>query len=72
MYKMTSFIQEIKLTIVSDSKPLLEELRTNAYGDMDTLLKSGVFNFRNGVAEIYRDDKGKLRSVSIKQWTYKV
>lgn len=67
----TTFIQEIKLTITSDNRATLEELRTNAYGDLDTMLKAGVFNFKNGMAELHRDQEGKLRSVNIKQWTYK-
>ncbi len=65
------FIQEIKLTITSDSKPTLEELRANAYGDLGQLLTAGVFSFKNGVAEIHRDSEGKLRGVSIKEHTFK-
>ena len=68
---MTSFIQELKITLSSPSKPLLEELRANAYGDLDIMMKSGIFNFRNGMAELHRDNEGKLRSVSIKEITYK-
>lgn len=68
---MSAFIQEIKISIGSDSKPLLEETMANAYGDLDKLIKAGVFNFKNGVAEIHRDSDGKLRSVSIKQFTLK-
>lgn len=67
----SAYIQEIKLTISSPSQPLLEELRANAYGDLDIMIKGGVFSFRNGVAELHRDDAGKLRSISIKQLTFK-
>lgn len=67
----TTFIQEIKIILSSPSKPLLEELRANAYGDLDTMIKSGVFNFKNGMAEIHRDNEGKLRNISIKQFTFK-
>lgn len=69
---MTAFVQDIRISITSDSKVTLEELRTNAYGDLGNLIKAGVFNFKNGVAELHRDSEGKLRSVSIKQWTYKI
>ena len=67
----TAFIQEIRLTISSPDRATLEELRANAYGDLDSLIRSGVFSFKNGVAELHRDNEGKLRSVSIKQFTYK-
>ena len=68
---MTSFIQEIKISIRSDSKPLLEEIRANAYSDLTALMEAGVFNFKNGVAELHRDSEGKLRSVSVKQFTFR-
>ena len=67
----TSYIQDIRITLTSDSKPLLEDLRLNAYSDLDALMRAGVFSFKNGVAEIHRDSDGKLRSVSIKQFTFK-
>jgi len=67
----TTFIQEIKLTLTSDNRELLEDLRTYAYGDLDTMLKAGVFSFKNGHAEIHRDKHGKLRGIKINQWTYK-
>ena len=67
----TTFIQEIRLTLTSDKRETLEELRGNAYGDLDALIKAGVFNFRNGEATLSRDNEGKLRSVNIKQFTYR-
>lgn len=65
------FIQEIKVTISSPERATLEELRANAYRDMTNLIKSGVFSFKNGIAELSRDKDGKLRSVSIKEYTFK-
>ena len=68
----TTYVQEIKLTITTDDLQLISDIRANAYGDLDTLIRSGVFSFKNGVAELHRDSKGKLNAVTIKQWTYKV
>ena len=68
----STYIQEINLTIRSNDRKMLEELRASAYGDLDTMIKSGVFNFKNGVAELHRDSDGKLRSVNVKQITFKV
>ena len=68
---MSTFIQEIHLTITSDKRETLEELRGNAYGDLDALIKAGVFNFKNGEAILSRDNEGKLRLVTIKQNTFK-
>ena len=68
---MTAFTQEIKLTITSDKRETLEELRGNAYGDLDKLIRAGCFNFKNGEATLSRDNTGKLRSVSIKEYTFK-
>ena len=68
---MTTFIQEIKLSLYSNDKQVLEDLRVNAYGDLDKMLKAGVFSFKSGHAEIFRDDKGLLREIRINQRTYK-
>lgn len=67
----TTFIQEIKIILSSPSKPLLEELRANAYGDLGTLIKSGFFSFANGHATVHRDESGKLRKVVIEEVKYK-
>lgn len=67
----STFIQQIHLTIKSDDITLLRSLRENAYGDLDLMLKNGVFSFRNGVAEIHRDTYGKIRLITIKQQTFK-
>ena len=67
----STYIENLNLTVRSDDWQLLRDLKANAYGDLDTLIKSGVFSFRNGVAEIHRDDKGKLKSISVKQYTFK-
>ena len=66
----TCFIQEIKLTITSDNRATLEELRANAYGDLGALIKARVFNFKSGMAELHRDKDGKLRKVNIKELTF--
>lgn len=67
----TTFVQEIRLTISSENKELLEDLRAYAYGDLDAMLRAGVFSFKNGHAEIHRDNNGKLSGIKIIQWTYR-
>ena len=68
----TTYIQQINITVKSDDLQLLQDLRTHAYADLDIMMKSGVFSFRNGVAEIHRDNDGNIRSIAIKQQTHKV
>ena len=52
----------------------LSALRTiqGSWGDIAILVNSGVFNFKNGVAELHRDNEGKLRQVNINERKYKV
>ena len=66
----STYIQEIKITIKSDNLQLLKDIRANAYGDFDTLLKCGVFSFKSGVAEVHRDSNGRLASIFIKDKRY--
>lgn len=68
---MTAFIQDIHISVTSPDRGTLEELRANAYGDLGNLIKSGVFSFKNGEATLSRDKDGKLRSVSIKEYTFR-
>ena len=68
---MTAFIQDIHISVTSPDRATLEALRQNARADVGTLIKAGVFSFSNGEATISRDPSGKLRSVSIREYTFK-
>mgnify|MGYP001563463990 CR=1 FL=1 len=64
---MSAYILKLNLTVQSDSPQLLEDVRTAAYADFDSFIKSGVFSFKNGVAEIHRDQNGKVGAIYIKE-----